>query len=89
MTVPGVFIPAVKVSQPDGSVLFRPGKPVIVEELIGTAETARILGMSRRWVIAQCESGCFKSSHKPGRKTGSWWKIERSEVLARREMEHS
>ena len=83
MTVPDVFIPAVKATQADGSIVFRAGKPIIVEGMIGTGEAARIMGMSRRWVIAECESGNFKTAHRPGLKARSWWKLARAEVLAR------
>ena len=81
--IPEVIIPSVKVFQPDGSVLFKAGKPVVIGAQIGTAETARLMGMSRRWVIAECESGNFKTAHRPGLKARSWWKIARAEVLAR------
>ena len=81
--IPEVIIPAIRVPQSDGSVLFKAGKPVVVEAQIGTAEAARIMGMSRRWVIAECESGNFKTAHRPGLKASAWWKISRAEVLAR------
>ena len=81
--IPEVIIPSVKVFQSDGSVLFKAGKPVVIEAQIGTAEAARIMGMSRRWVIAECEAGKFKTSYRPGLKPRGWWKISRAEVLAR------
>ena len=81
--IPEVIIPSVKVFQSDGSVLFKAGKPVIIEAQIGTAEAAKLLGMSRRWVIAECESGNFKTAHRPGLKARSWWKIARAEALTR------
>src|ERR1039458_6248017 len=81
--MPEVFFPSVKVLQSDGSVIFKAGKPVIVEPQIGTAEAAKMLGMSRRWVIAECESGNFETAHRPGLKARSWWKLARAEVLAR------
>jgi len=87
MTVPDVFIPIIKVAQADGSILIKPGKPVVVEAMIGTRETARILGMSIRWVIVQCEEGQFKTAYKPGTQLRSWWRIARSEVLARKGLE--
>src|ERR1017187_4945018 len=81
--IPEVIIPSVKVFQSDGSVLFKDGKPVVIEAQIGTAEAAKLLGMSRRWVIAECESGNFKTAFRPGLKARSWWKIACAEVLAR------
>jgi hypothetical protein len=87
MIFPEVSFPTIKVPQPDGSILFKPGKPVAVEAEIGTREAARLLGMFRRWVETECELGRFKTAHKPGTQPKSNWKIARSEVLARREME--
>ena len=81
--IPEVIIPSVKVFQSDGSVLFKAGKPVVIEAQIGTAEAARIMGMSRRWVISECESGTFKTSYRPSLKARGWWKIARAEGLAR------
>jgi hypothetical protein len=83
---PTVVIPAIRIPQPDGSVLFRPGKPVIIEPMIGTTEASRLLGMSRRWVEAQCDLGRFATAHKPGQQPKSRWKISRSEVLDRRQI---
>jgi len=83
MTAPQVFIPAVKVPQPDGSVLFKAGKPVIIGLEVGTKEAARILGMSRRGVETECSFGRFKTAHKPGNRLRSIWKIARAELLAR------
>jgi hypothetical protein len=73
------------VPQPDGSILVKPGKPVVAEAEIGTREAARMLGMSRRWVETECELGRFKTAHKPGTQPKSMWKIARAEVLDRRE----
>jgi hypothetical protein len=87
MTVPEVFFPSVKVPQSDGSVLFKAGKPFVAQAEIGTREAAWILGKFRRWVENECELGRFKTARKPGTQPTGWWRIERSEVLARREME--
>ena len=40
--------------------------------------------MSRRWVIAECESGAFKTAYRPSLKARGWWKISRAEVLSRK-----
>lgn len=85
MTVPDVFIPAIKIAQADGSILIKPGKPVVIEAQIGTREASRILGMSPRWVRTKCDLGLFQTAHKPGTQIGSWWKIARAEVVARKE----
>lgn len=87
MAVPQVYVPAVKVVQLDGSILVKAGKPVVVEELIGTGEAARILGISQRWVETQCSEGRFTTAHKPGQQPNSRWRLARSEVVARKEME--
>jgi hypothetical protein len=80
---PTVVIPIIRIPQPDGSLLIRRGNPEIIHGGIGTAEAARLLGMSRNWVITECESGSFRSAHKPGTRPGSQWRISRDEVLAR------
>jgi hypothetical protein len=82
---PTVVIPAIKIPQPDGSILFKAGKPILVEEMIGTAEAARLLGASRRWVETECSLGRFTSAHKIGVTTQSRWKLSRTEVLARQQ----
>jgi hypothetical protein len=80
-----VYIPPVEVPQPDGSVLVKPGKPMLIQEMIGTKEAARILGRSRGWIIAECESEGFKTACRPGTKARSWWKLALAECLKRRE----
>jgi hypothetical protein len=84
-TPPEVMIPAIRIPQPDGSLLIKPGKPVVLEEHISTVEAAKILGMSQRWVLTECETGAFKTAFKPGKKPTSRWKISRSEVMSRLE----
>lgn len=82
---PEVVTPTVRIPQPDGSLLFRAGKPVVVEKEIGTAEAARILGLSPRRVEFLCEQGDFTTAHKPGGRPKSRWRIARSEVLERKQ----
>jgi hypothetical protein len=81
---PTVIIPPVKIPQPDGSILIKAGKPVIVEEEIGIAEAAKILGLSVRHLEYQCSIGLFKTAYKPGGRPRSQWRIARSEVLERK-----
>lgn len=83
---PEIVIPFTKIPQPNGDILIRPGKPVVVEEMIGTSEAARLLGMSRRWVETECSEGRFRTAHKPGTKTKARWKVARSEVMERKQM---
>lgn len=52
-----VHVPIVKVPQPDGSVLVKAGKPQILENEIGTAEFARMTGMSQSYVELLCNEG--------------------------------
>ncbi len=81
--LPEFIYPIVRIPQPDGALLIRRGTPVLVQGDIGTKEAATILGMSRNWIIAECQSGAFRTAHKPGTKPKSQWKIARAEVLAR------
>jgi hypothetical protein len=84
-TVPLVHFPTEKVPQADGSVIIRAGKAVVVaDDVVGTSEAARILGMSRRWVDNECDIGHFKTAHKLGVTERSHWKIARAEVLGRK-----
>ena len=85
MVQPDVVIPVIRIPQADGSVLLRPGKPVVAEPMIGASQAAGLLGASLRWVEAECESGAFKTARRLGRASRSWWKIARAEVLERRE----
>lgn len=84
---PELYYPTVKIPQADGSVIFAPRKPVVVaEDMVSTREAARIIGMSRRWVQTECDFGHFKTARKLGLGPCAWWKIARSEVLARKGM---
>jgi hypothetical protein len=78
-----VFTPTECIPQPDGSVLVRPGRPVVLDDTVGTAEAARILGVSQRWVAWQCELREFRSAYKPGGRLFSNWRLARKEVFAR------
>ena len=80
---PTVVVPTISIRQPDGSILSRAGKPVIMEDLLNTSTAARLLGMSTRWIQYQCEVGIFKTAHKPGQSPRSQWRIARHEVLSR------
>lgn len=67
-----VFIPPVRVQNPDGSVTVKAGKPVILDgaDEIGTAEAARIIGVSQRQVIKYCDEGILVEGadwRRPGR----------------------
>lgn len=81
---PTVITQTIRIPQPDGSILFRPGKSIVVEAEIGTTEAARLLGLSQRHIESQCNQGLFKTAYKPGGLAKSKWRISRQEVLARR-----
>jgi hypothetical protein len=80
---PNLVVPIVHIRQPDGSILSRPGKAIIIEDMVGVSEAARILGMSCRWVQSQCTEGNFTTARKVGFKLRSRWKIGRTEILDR------
>lgn len=68
---PRVEFPAVRVPQPDGSILMKPGKAVVVGDEIGTAEFARRTGISQRHVQYLCEVGDIEArplTDRPGSK---------------------
>lgn len=80
---PDIYIPAVKIPQPDGSLLIRAGKPVVMEEMIECTEAAAILGLAARTINYQCQIGQFATAVKPSGRARGKWKIARSEVQAR------
>jgi hypothetical protein len=80
---PKATIPFIRTNLPDGSIILRPGRPIVGDCYITTLEASRLLGMSCNWVIAQCESGLFATAFKPNSCPKSHWRISRSEVLSR------
>ncbi len=81
---PQVIIPAIRIPQPDGSILFKAGKPVVMEADMSVSEAARFLGLSARTIEYQCSVGQFRTAYKPGGRPRSHWRIFRSEVLSRK-----
>ena len=77
--------PTIRIPQPNGDVLLRPGKPVLVEgrDDVGTMEASRILGLSQRTIEHECAIGIFKTAWKPGGRPLAMWRISRKEVLDR------
>jgi len=68
-TTPRFRIPWVRIPQPDGSILIRPGKPIVEPEEIGTPEFAQLTGLSIRRVQYLCEVGEIEArrmSNVPG-----------------------
>jgi hypothetical protein len=82
---PTVHIPTIKIPQPDGSLLLKRGQPQVLEDEIGTAEAAKILGMGQRIIEHDCDVGLFKTAYKPSAKKRGRWKIARAEVWARKQ----
>jgi hypothetical protein len=82
--IPVVHVPTVRIPQPDGSILIKAGKPVILDDEVTVAEAAKLIGLAKRTIEAQCALGQFRTACKPGGRPGSKWKISREEVLARR-----
>lgn len=69
---PIVYVPAITARQPDGSLIIRPGKPIVLngEDEIGTGEAAKIIGVSQRTVIHYCDNGVLQEGidwRRPGR----------------------
>lgn len=84
LLLPYVYFPTTQTRQPDGSIVVRPAKPVILDDMIDLSEVCRILQMSARWAQSECERGNFKSAYQPsGREKGKWL-VSRLEVLKRR-----
>ena len=56
---PIIHIPVIRVPQPNGDLLIRAGKPVVLggEDEISTTEAAAILGCTLDWVGRLCDRG--------------------------------
>lgn len=80
---PKTMVPTITIRQPDGSILVKAGRPVIIPPMMTTKEAARILNLGQRTVEYQCSVGLFKTACKPGGAVGSKWMVARSEVMAR------
>lgn len=81
---PTLMYPAIRIPQPNGDILIRAGKPVIVGDEIGAVEAARLLGLKPRTLQTMFENGEFATAFKPGRRRNSQWRVSRAEVLERR-----
>lgn len=82
---PHVFVPTIRIPNADGSILIKPGKPVVSSPMIWAAEAAKMLGLSPRTIQYQCSVGLFETAWKPGGRPGSKWRLSLDEVLARRD----
>lgn len=82
---PIVHVPAVATRMPDGSLVIRAGKPVLLggEDEISTSEAARILGCAPDWVGRLCDQGKFIEG-RDWRRIGERgnYKIKRASVIA-------
>lgn len=78
---PVIHIPVIKVAQPDGSILIRPGKPEVLkgEDEITPRQFADDTGLSHRRVLTLIDEGHIKArpmSPLPN----SRWLIPRNEL---------
>lgn len=84
---PIVFTPTIKVRQPNGDMLLKPGKPIVLngEDEISTNEAASILGCSSHWVGQMCDQGRLEEG-KDWRRIGTRgnYRIKRASILALR-----
>jgi hypothetical protein len=79
------FTAPVPMATADGTILIRPGEPIIVPgDLITPAQAARLLARPRSWVKAECEQGRFATACKPGRGERAQWRVSRAEIIALR-----
>jgi len=82
---PVVYVPAVTTRQPDGSLIVRAGKPVVLggEDEIGTAEAGRIMGCTGDWVAELCDRGVLKEGDDWRRIGGRGnYRIKRASIIA-------
>ena len=86
---PAVVIPAVKINQPNGSVLFRAGKPIVMADVVTAFEAATILSLSKHHIENQCSEGLFKTASKPVASRAPNGGFTRTEVIARLQLSES
>jgi hypothetical protein len=58
---PNVVFPPIKIQQPDGSILIKPGKPVVLGKEMRCTEFAKHTGLSSSRVHALCAEGKIAS----------------------------
>jgi len=82
---PIFYTPTITTRQPDGSLVIKAGKPVVLggEDEITTAEAARILGCGVSWVGSLCDRGTLIEG-VDWRRIGvrGNYKIKRASVIA-------
>jgi len=57
---PMVCVPVIKVQQPDGSLLFKAGRPEIVEDEVSVSAFHKETGVSKRHIATLCEQGLIQ-----------------------------
>lgn len=50
-------VPALKLRQPDGSLLVKAGKPEVCEPEVSVTEFSKATGISRRYISTLCDEG--------------------------------
>ena len=82
-----VFYPPINIPQPNGDILIRAGKPVVLggENEITTAAAAAILGCGPDWVGRLCDNGRLVEG-EDWRRIGDRgiYRIKRSSILKMR-----
>lgn len=78
---PVIHVPAIRIAQPDGSILVKAGKPELLkgEDEITPREFSEKAGLSHRRVLALIEEGLIEARPLSPKKN-SRWRIPRSEV---------
>ena|ERR1039458_10201016 len=60
MGEPAVHVPVLKVRQPDGSILFKAGRPEVVESEISVSAFHKETGVSKRHIARLCDEGLIQ-----------------------------
>jgi hypothetical protein len=82
---PVVYTPTITTRQPDGSLVIKAGKPVMLggEDEIGTTEAGRLMGCTGAWVEKLCDRGTLQEG-VDWRRIGARgnYKIKRASIIA-------
>lgn len=75
----------VKVPQPNGDILHKPGKPIALGDYIKVREAAHLLGLSITRIHDLIQSGAIPADavRRPGSPQRGQYRILRSAILAR------
>ncbi len=76
---PMIRVPVIKVRQPDGSLLFKAGRPEIVEEEVSVVMFHKETGVSPRHIVRLCDEGLIQHRRLTPKKVSKIL-IPRSEI---------